>query len=291
MMTLLFILVSLSPSKAKPFLVAHRGAHHSYRTVAPPLACRTLIGPQRHRFIENTIPSIAHAFERGADIVEVDVVATRDLQVVLSHELALDCYTDGTGPISQQTLVQLRQLDLGYGYTFDGKTFPFRGKGLGAMTTLSEVARRFPGKKILLNPKVDDPHLLLSAFRKRLGGIVTENFYFWGDEEIYRALAKNFRLNSYISIPSRSRECIAVAMSFSWFGFFPETCAGKTLSLTPGQLAGLGGWQGSFVRSLRQSQGQVWLYVPNHAGSLRLSNHHEAQAVIVSNIDEWISHE
>jgi hypothetical protein len=45
-----------------------------------------------------------------------------------------------------------------YGYTADGgKTFPFRGKGVGLMPTLDEVLAAFPDKPLLINVKSNDP--------------------------------------------------------------------------------------------------------------------------------------
>ena len=46
----------------------------------------------------------------------------------------------GTGNVSDYTMAELKKLDVGYGYTADeGKTYPFRGKGVGMMPELSEV--------------------------------------------------------------------------------------------------------------------------------------------------------
>jgi glycerophosphoryl diester phosphodiesterase len=44
-------------------------------------------------------------------------------------------------------------LDIGYGYTHNGKTYPFRGKGVGKIRTLSEVLKRFSNKKLLIDNK------------------------------------------------------------------------------------------------------------------------------------------
>ena len=39
----------------------------------------------------------------------------------------------------------LKSLDAGYGYSADGgRTFPFRGKGVGAIPTLAEAVRALP---------------------------------------------------------------------------------------------------------------------------------------------------
>jgi glycerophosphoryl diester phosphodiesterase len=55
-------------------------------------------------------------------------------------------------------MADLKILDVGYGYTADGgKTFPFRGKGVGLMPSLAEVLQTFPGRRLLINVKSNDP--------------------------------------------------------------------------------------------------------------------------------------
>ena len=54
-------------------------------------------------------------------------------------------------------MAELRQLDVGYGYTADGgQTFPFRGKGVGLMPSLSGVLAAFPDQRLLINVKSHD---------------------------------------------------------------------------------------------------------------------------------------
>ena len=52
----------------------------------------------------------------------------------------------------------MQSLDIGYEYTHDGgKTFPFRGKGVGKMPSLTEVLEKFPNEKFLINIKSNKP--------------------------------------------------------------------------------------------------------------------------------------
>jgi len=62
---------------------------------------------------ENTLTSTLRAIEAGATAVEVDVRATHDGRLVLSHDATLDRTTDGTGLISEKTLEEIRRLDAG----------------------------------------------------------------------------------------------------------------------------------------------------------------------------------
>ena len=89
--------------------------------------------------------------------MEFDVHPTTDGRFVVFHDWTLDCRTNGKGVTREHDLAALKALDIGYGYTADGgKTFPFRGKGIGLMPTLDEVLARFPDRRFLINIKSDD---------------------------------------------------------------------------------------------------------------------------------------
>lgn len=138
-------------------IVAHRGVHLNYKkgSYDPIKGCEARhIYPPYHAFIGNTIPSIEAAFNYGAAIVEIDIRQTADRQLVVFHDLTLDCRTEASGPVSDYTLQELKQLDIGYGYTADsGKTYPFRGKGIGLIPTLKEVLNAFPEKSFIIDHK------------------------------------------------------------------------------------------------------------------------------------------
>lgn len=80
-------------------------------------------------------------------------------------------------------MAELRALDVGYGYSADGKTFPFRGMGIGLLPTLNEVFEAFPNGSFLINFKsqradegealaqmlIDDPSLRLACLGSMAG--------------------------------------------------------------------------------------------------------------------------
>ena len=76
---------------ARPLVYAHRGASAD--------------------FAEHTRAAYLRALADGADGVECDVHLTRDQQVVLLHDANLDRTSDGTGPVAERTVDQLRLLD------------------------------------------------------------------------------------------------------------------------------------------------------------------------------------
>lgn len=284
-----FLSFMIAHSYAEPLIVAHRGVHHDYAR-ANEKGCRLLKPPQKHEFIENTLPSIEAAFSKGADIVEIDIVATKDQELVLMHEIELDCYTNLKGRVQDYSLKELRKADIAHGYSFDNLTFPWRGQGIGKITTLKEVLAKHPNKLFMLNPKEQRLEVLYPALEKYFEstpGINYQNLYFWGDEELYRKLKKKYNFNRYISIPNRSVNCNRDARNYFWFGYFPSSCHGLHLSLMPDQLLMMGGWPDSFSKEALNYQGSVWLFAPNFYTSLSPIKHLSFQAVIVSNIDEW----
>lgn len=62
---------------------------------------------------ENTLPAFTKGVRLGADYVEFDVRATKDGAFFLLHDSRLDRTTDGTGPIDQITMAEVRKLSAG----------------------------------------------------------------------------------------------------------------------------------------------------------------------------------
>ncbi|NBK24594.1 MAG: glycerophosphodiester phosphodiesterase, partial [Spirochaetia bacterium] len=80
---------------------------------------------------ENTLHAFESAYAMGVDVIETDVHLSKDGEVVIWHDPTLDRNTNGSGMIEDHTLSELKELDAGYTFTKDdGKTFPFRGKGV-----------------------------------------------------------------------------------------------------------------------------------------------------------------
>ncbi len=59
---------------------------------------------------ENTLPAFALAMEQGADGIELDIHLSRDGELVVIHDELLDRTTNGTGPVGEHTLAELRGL-------------------------------------------------------------------------------------------------------------------------------------------------------------------------------------
>lgn len=128
-----------------PLLIAHRGG-----------------GALRP---EETLPAYANAAALGADVLELDVHATADGQVVCIHDDTVDRTTDGTGAVRRLTLAQVRALDAGHRFTTDrGATFPYRGMGV-RVPTLAEVLAAHPAAWFSIEIKQAEPDIVGEVLR------------------------------------------------------------------------------------------------------------------------------
>ncbi len=95
--------------KLPPICIAHRGYSSTYP--------------------ENTLLSLTKAVEAGAEVVELDVRATADQQLVVFHDPTLQRATGIEASINKLTLAQLKRIDLG-----KGQHIPTLSEALEALT-------------------------------------------------------------------------------------------------------------------------------------------------------------
>ncbi len=99
---------------------------------------------------ENTLRSFLRAEREGLDGIELDLHLSRDGELVVMHDDTLDRTTDGSGPIADQELSELKKLDAGLGEripTFEevldavGPTLPIQAeiKDVAAARSLAKV--------------------------------------------------------------------------------------------------------------------------------------------------------
>ncbi|MGC0405494.1 glycerophosphoryl diester phosphodiesterase [Streptomyces sp. SAI-126] len=100
---------------------------------------------------ENTLRSFVAAQQAGLDVIELDLHLSKDGALVVMHDTDVDRTTDGTGPIAEKTLAELRALDAGRGErvpTFkevlDAVRSPLQAeiKDIAAARALAEVMLR-----------------------------------------------------------------------------------------------------------------------------------------------------
>jgi glycerophosphoryl diester phosphodiesterase len=113
---------------------------------------------------ENTLPSFALALTLGADVLELDVHASRDGMVVVIHDPTLERTTNGSGAVREHSWHQLQELDAGYQFSRDGRDYPYRGHGI-RVPTLEMVLRRFPLACCNIEVKQEDPPIVEEVMR------------------------------------------------------------------------------------------------------------------------------
>lgn len=119
---------------------------------------------------ENTLPSFARALELGAPILESDIHATRDGELVLLHDDEVDRVTDGAGRVADRTFAELQRLDAGHHFSLDGgRSFPHRGRGL-RIPSVAEAFRAFPGARFNFEVKEAPPGAV-----ERLVALISES--------------------------------------------------------------------------------------------------------------------
>lgn len=96
----------------RPRIIAHRG----FSGVAP----------------ENTLAAFRRAIEIGADMIELDVLSSRDGAVVVIHSIDLGTTTNGSGRVDDLDLDDLRTLDAGswFAESFCGEHIPTLAEAL-----------------------------------------------------------------------------------------------------------------------------------------------------------------
>lgn len=119
-----------------PLLVAHRGG----AGLAP----------------ENTM----EAFERAAreweaDVLEMDVRATADGEIVVIHDSTVDRTCDGSGRVAELTLAEIREMDAGHGFRDPDGRPSFRGRGV-RVPLFEEVLRAFPDLRLNVDSKAPE---------------------------------------------------------------------------------------------------------------------------------------
>ncbi len=281
------------PPKSSIALLAHKAVGQAYNLegVGNDDCTATRMLPPRHAFLENTIPSIAEAFKLGADRVEIDIHPTTDGQFAVFHDWTLDCRTNGTGQTRDQSMANLKTLDVGFGYTSDkGITFPFRGKGVGMMPSLAEVLAAFPNKKFFINMKSNDPNegKLLAEFLKPIPETQLSNLAVFGGIEPISVLQNTMPAIQTMS-RTKFKSCIATYAALGWSGFVPRACR-NTLVFVPINIGPwLWGWPHLFQQRMEAHGSFVYVMAPTSGGFSRGIDTAEALATLPDNYRGGIS--
>ena len=112
-----------------PLIIAHRGSSAH----AP----------------ENTLPAFQLALDQAADGIELDVMLSKDQELIVIHDSNLERTTNGTGKVNESLSSELKKLDAGvwFGEGFKNTRLPL----------LSEVYDLI-GDKMLINVELKNYH-------------------------------------------------------------------------------------------------------------------------------------
>lgn len=261
----------LAPHRdGRPVLLAHRGIAQRFdeRDLKNDTCTAARMLPPTHDYLENTLRSMRASLEAGADVVELDVHPTTDGEFAVFHDWTVDCRTDGHGVTREQSMAKLKMLDIGYGYTADGgKTFPFRGKGIGMMPTLAEVFAAFPDKQLLINVKSRDAsegEKLAAVLSALPAGQRRRVMVYGGDEpiELIRRLTPDVRTISRAAI----RSCLMGYIGYGWTGLVPAACRNAMVLVPINVAPWLWGWPDRFLDRMTDANSAVFVLGPYSGG-------------------------
>ena len=252
-----------SKPEGKLTLLAHRGVHQNYskKNLSRDDCTASRIDSPTHDLLENTIESIEHAFTLGADIVEIDIHPTSDEKFAVFHDWTIDCRTEGKGITRKQSLEYLQSLDIGYGYTHDnGKTFPFRGKGIGKMPSLTEVLNYFPDHRFLINIKSKNQseiNLIKQFLKNRPNENLSRLSFYGNNAPINRLLSLHPKLKGFNR--SSIKKCVTNYELVGWTGYIPKQCRNTMLLIPIKYTPYIWGWPHLFVSRMKSVNTDVIL--------------------------------
>ncbi|CAN7678344.1 glycerophosphodiester phosphodiesterase family protein [Paenibacillus sp. LjRoot56] len=237
-----------------PFLMAHRGLAQTFHTedLKNDTCTAERIFEPDHPYLENTIPSMQAAFDAGADEVEFDIHITKDDQFAVFHDWTLDCRTNVKGQSKDYTMAELKKVDIGYGYTADnGKSYPFRGKGIGLMPSFNEVLTQFADKMLLIHIKTDDRkegNLLADMLAKLSPERRSQLTIYGGDLPV--SIVKEKLPDMRVISVETMKSCLLPYLAYGWTGSIPTSCEHIQIHI-PEKLAPLlWGWPNKFLNRM-----------------------------------------
>lgn len=216
-------------------------------------------------FIENTAPAITQAFALGAAKVHLNIQLSADQQLVVFHDRALECRTNGRGLVSKHTLAQLAALDVGYGYQLQQQSdYPLRGKGVGLLQSLAQILAAYPDKAFLLNLKNPQPAAVdaLVQVLQALPPAQQQLITVLADDSIVSVVANQLPQQRRFS-QGMAKNCFIQYALLGWSGYFPPVCRNTDLLIPASYGKYLWGWPAGFAARAQAQHSEVYLYQTN----------------------------
>ncbi|PHN06264.1 glycerophosphodiester phosphodiesterase [Flavilitoribacter nigricans] len=167
---------------------------------------------------ENTLAAIRQAVELGVDMIEIDVILSKDGEVIVIHDDKIDRTTDGEGIVKEMTLEEIRQYDAGswFDARFAGEKVP----------TLDEVFEAIDGRTILLIEIKDGDEAYPGLEKKVVDAIHRFDAGDW-------VVVQSFNQKSVLRTREMDPSLITYYLMGKNFADFYEELASESTSSTP----------------------------------------------------------
>jgi glycerophosphoryl diester phosphodiesterase len=150
---------------------------------------------------ENMLPTFDAGMKAGADGLELDVHLSADARVVVHHDKTLERTTRGAGPIAAKTAAELSEL---------------------GVPTLSEVLRRYPDARLIVEMKEDSAALGEAVAREAAAA-----------DAVHRVCAAGFGAAAVLAVrhmlpemaTSANQEEVRRALHRTWMCWPLKSCA------------------------------------------------------------------
>jgi len=264
-------------------VLAHRGVFQTYDKTGVgrgDCTAKRIFAPTPS-FLESSTPSMQAAIDAGAAVIEIDIHPKTDSEFAVFHDWTIDCGTNGKGVTRERTWATLKALDIGHGYTADGgKTFPFRGKFIGAMANLGELLCTFPDQRFLINIKSRDVTEAdrLDAYRRARADAKPERLTLFGRETIVarlRELRPGFRATGRAHL----KPCAKDDMLTGWTGHMPATRHDTVVYLPVNWAWAAWGYRDRLLERMQKANTDVVLQGPLKGRALGMKGVDDASTV------------
>lgn len=248
-------------------LLAHRGVHQlfDHRGLTDDGCTASRIEPPVHDYLENTPRSMQAAALIGADMVQMDVVPTKDGRIAIFHDWVVDCRTEGEGETRDRTLAELQALDVGHDYTADGgKSFPFRGKRKDRIPSLEEALAALPRTSIRFNFKSRNPReadLLAAALKAARRDVEQRGDSFSGVPRQVERIRRQFP-KAWAWSPQLAKACTKDYLLTGWTSIVPESCRNGTIMVPLNMQWAYWGWPNRLIKRMESVGARVIVMGP-----------------------------
>ena len=157
--------------------------------------------------------------------------------------------TEASGEVMDYTMDELKTFDIGYGYTADyGKTYPFRGKGVGLMPELKEVFEKFTNSDLLIHMKFGDVETakILWSYLEEMSIERLNKITIYGNQDGLMYLREQKKDIRILSMESLKTGLLKYEL-FGWTGYIPKELENTEIHIPLQYASLLWGWPNKFL--------------------------------------------